>query len=247
MLANTPLLTLLALLGGAITGGAIAIFTARATYQVRLSAQQRLADANQRVCSDRLDERELQLQSSEQSLQNERDKNAELNRKNATIQGLLESERRQTAEKMSFQDKQRSQLKVEFETLAQRILEEKSERFCQTKISTISARFSDRCATRSATLKTVEDVYDKESKERTRLSSEILHLKNLNERISEDAIKLTNALKADSKTPGQLGRDCIGAHPRGRRAARGLRVRARGAARAERRRSRSPRCHYPPA
>jgi DNA recombination protein RmuC len=51
----------------------------------------------------------------------------------------------------------------------------------------------------------VEDVYDKESKDRVSLLNEIIHLKTLNERISEDAVNLTNALKGQSKTRGSWG------------------------------------------
>ena len=53
--------------------------------------------------------------------------------------------------------------------------------------------------------KKVEDVYDKESKDRVSLLNEIVHLKTLNERISEDAVNLTNALKGQSKTRGSWG------------------------------------------
>jgi DNA recombination protein RmuC len=53
--------------------------------------------------------------------------------------------------------------------------------------------------------KTVADVYDRESRERALLKAEIESLKGLNQRISADAISLTQALKGDSKTRGAWG------------------------------------------
>lgn len=51
----------------------------------------------------------------------------------------------------------------------------------------------------------VDEVYDKENKERGALQSEIATLKNLNQRISEDAVNLTRALKGDAQAQGAWG------------------------------------------
>jgi DNA recombination protein RmuC len=51
----------------------------------------------------------------------------------------------------------------------------------------------------------VDEVYDKENKERGALQSEIAALKNLNQRISEDAVNLTRALKGDAQAQGAWG------------------------------------------
>ncbi|HSN00329.1 MAG TPA: DNA recombination protein RmuC [Rudaea sp.] len=53
--------------------------------------------------------------------------------------------------------------------------------------------------------KRVDEVYDKENKERGALQSEIATLKNLNQRISEDAVNLTRALKGDAQAQGAWG------------------------------------------
>ncbi len=53
--------------------------------------------------------------------------------------------------------------------------------------------------------KRVDDVYDKESRERTQLKAEIDALKNLNLRISDDATNLTRALKGETHTQGAWG------------------------------------------
>ncbi|MBQ0756303.1 MAG: DNA recombination protein RmuC, partial [Amphritea sp.] len=51
----------------------------------------------------------------------------------------------------------------------------------------------------------VEDVYDKEAKDRRSLYEQITHLKELNQQMSVDAVNLTNALKGESKTQGNWG------------------------------------------
>ena len=53
--------------------------------------------------------------------------------------------------------------------------------------------------------KKVEDVYDRETRDRVSLIKEIEHLKNLNERISRDAVNLTQALQGTNKLQGQWG------------------------------------------
>jgi len=52
---------------------------------------------------------------------------------------------------------------------------------------------------------TIENLYDRESRDRISLVKEIEHLKNLNERISKDALNLTRALQGKNKLQGQWG------------------------------------------
>ena len=51
----------------------------------------------------------------------------------------------------------------------------------------------------------VETAYSEESKERFSLRNELKHLRDLNARMSQEAINLTNALKGESKTQGTWG------------------------------------------
>ncbi len=51
----------------------------------------------------------------------------------------------------------------------------------------------------------VEETYDRDSQDRHQLKAEISQLKTLNERISSDAINLTNALRGDNKALGNWG------------------------------------------
>lgn len=51
----------------------------------------------------------------------------------------------------------------------------------------------------------VEDVYDRESRDRLSLIKEVEHLRQLNERISQEAVDLTKALQGTNKLQGQWG------------------------------------------
>lgn len=51
----------------------------------------------------------------------------------------------------------------------------------------------------------VEETYDRDSQDRHQLKAEIAQLKTLNERISSDAINLTNALRGNNKSLGTWG------------------------------------------
>ncbi|KPK30518.1 MAG: hypothetical protein AMK70_13965, partial [Nitrospira bacterium SG8_35_1] len=88
---------------------------------------------------------------------------------------------------------------------ANKIFEDKSRKFTEQNRENIEGVLKPMREQLLDFKKKVEDVYDKESKDRVSLLNEIIHLKTLNERISEDALNLTNALKGQSKTRGSWG------------------------------------------
>ncbi|MFB1033859.1 MAG: DNA recombination protein RmuC, partial [Sinobacterium sp.] len=93
----------------------------------------------------------------------------------------------------------------EVENLANRIFDEKSEKFTKLNKSTVDLTVNPLREQIKEFKERVEFVYDKESKDRQSLLSEIGHLKNLNNQISQDAVNLTKALKGESKTQGNWG------------------------------------------
>lgn len=131
-----------------------------------------------------------------------------LTRQSARIAELgtaLEQERKQGAEKISLLNGARDQLRHEFQNLANRIFEEKSNKFIdqnRTAVDHLIRPLRDQIGDFK---RRVEDVYDKESRDRTALHSEINHLKELNQRIGQEALNLTRALKGDSKVRGNWG------------------------------------------
>jgi DNA recombination protein RmuC len=99
----------------------------------------------------------------------------------------------------------RKQFNLEFENIASKILEEKSEKFSKLNHENITAILKPLGENLDTFKKKVEEVYDKESKERFSLGKEVEKLVLLNQKISEEANNLTNALKGNSKTQGDWG------------------------------------------
>jgi DNA recombination protein RmuC len=133
------------------------------------------------------------------------EKSAFLQAELAQKQTLVDEERKQAAEKIALLNEAREHLKIEFQNLAQKIFEEKSEKFVEQNRSNMDRIMVPLREQLGEFKKRVEDVYDKESRDRTALHTEINHLKELNQRISKEALNLTRALKGDSKARGNWG------------------------------------------
>ncbi|MCL1691264.1 DNA recombination protein RmuC [Elizabethkingia anophelis] len=125
-------------------------------------------------------------------------KNSELSAINESLQKSLENQKEEIT-------KIQEEAKLQFENLANKILEEKTEKFTtlnQNSLKTILEPFQDKIAE----LKNrVNEAYEKENKERFSLAEKVRELAELNQQISEDAKKLTRALKGESKTQGNWG------------------------------------------
>jgi DNA recombination protein RmuC len=94
---------------------------------------------------------------------------------------------------------------IEFENIANKILETKTEKFTELNKTNLKD-ILDPLGEHLKEFKTkVEEVYDKESKERFSLGEKVKELSLLNQMISEDAKNLTKALKGEAKTQGNWG------------------------------------------
>ncbi len=96
-------------------------------------------------------------------------------------------------------------LKTEFENLATKILDEKSQKFAdqnKTNLDIILNPLKERIKDFE---EKVQKVYDTEAAERNVLKGEIKQLIILNQQMHIDAQKLTKALKGDTKTQGNWG------------------------------------------
>jgi len=160
------------------------------------------AEAERRAVAE---EKSSRLPALEEDLDRARQENTVLQARMSELETRLEDERKNAAEKLDLLEKARDQLKIEFQNVANKIFEDKSLKFTEQNRENMENVLKPMREQLSDFKKKVEDVYDKESKERVSLLTEITHLKTLNERISEDAVNLTNALKGQSKTRGSWG------------------------------------------
>ncbi len=128
-----------------------------------------------------------------------------LERDYAVLHTRNEESSRAFEEKIRLLDEAKIQMKMQFEQLAAQIFEQKAKTFdeAHTKgLDLLLKPFREQIA-QFATQSKEQFIHD--AKERQSLKDEIIRLKSLNERLSEDAINLTNALKGENKTQGNWG------------------------------------------
>ena len=137
---------------------------------------------------------------------NEQERNfQELDRDYAILHTRFEEHNRASQEKIRLLDEAKESLRIQFENLANQIFEKKSKSFeegNQKQLQHLLKPFREQIDEFS---KQSQEQFMYEAKERHLLKDEILRLKELNHRISEDAINLTNALKGENKTQGNWG------------------------------------------
>ncbi|MCH2451104.1 MAG: DNA recombination protein RmuC [Gracilimonas sp.] len=186
---------------GAIAGYAIAHFKSK-------SESSRLEERNQNL-KRQLEQTEEDLdqlqQKSEQELLAERERANELDKKLAS----READYRNLQERLNEQKKEladmQEQLTTQFENLANKILEEKSEKFTKQNKEQINQLLNPLGEKLEAFKKKVEETYNEENRQRATLKEQIRQMGELNQKMSEDAKNLTKALKGDSKTQGNWG------------------------------------------
>ena len=112
-------------------------------------------------------------------------------------------------EKLKTQKKEIEELgekfNTEFENIAGKILKANTKSFSEVNESKIKELLNPLGKNIKEFKDKVDEVYDKEAKERFSLGQKVTELVKLNEQISQDAINLTNALKGEAKTQGNWG------------------------------------------
>ncbi|MCG8315126.1 MAG: DNA recombination protein RmuC [Pseudomonadales bacterium] len=154
----------------------------------------------------------LQVQALEARLASLQEENAGLQQslklehgKCTELQAKLDASQQELREKLKLLNEAKEQLKTEFQNIANQLFESKSEKFTAQNKNNMDQILTPLREQLSDFKKRVEDVYDKESKERVSLLKEITNLKTINSQMSEDALKLTKALKGDNKIQGNWG------------------------------------------
>lgn len=150
------------------------------------------------------------------------EKNAEIERMTSAMEGLRKSEislQRQISEiraenqfllerlqnQKRDMEEMKNQSQLEFQNLANKILEEKSQKFTQSNRENMESLLKPLGENLDQFRKKVEETYDKESKQRFSLEDRVKELIELNNRLSQEANNLTRALKGDSKKMGNWG------------------------------------------
>ena len=165
-----------------------------------------------RTASDALDLREEALRQGAEELQRLNialseltGEKTQLERDYAVLHTRFEESTRSANEKLKLLEEAKENLKVQFEALAAQIFDKHSKQFeesHQKRLDLMLKPFREQIDHFS---KQTEERFVKETRDRAVLQKEISLLKTLNERISEDALNLTRALKGENKTQGNWG------------------------------------------
>lgn len=148
-----------------------------------------------------LQEFKNKLEEKEEALEQLRKSKEKLEKQVSELTTRTEEQKKSAQEKLETLEQAREKLKEEFENLANKIFEKKNKKSKENLndlMNPLREQIKD-------FKKKVEDVYDKESKERSELFVEIKNLRELNSQIGEDAKNLTRALKGSSKVQGDWG------------------------------------------
>jgi len=130
---------------------------------------------------------------------------ADLREQAAHLRTQLENERSAATEKLALLTSARQELSNQFKSLAGDILEEKSKRFTeqnQTNLGTLLEPIKQKFTEFQGT---VEALKTDGISGRTELKTQIDQLRTLNERLSNDASNLVNALRGSSQKQGAWG------------------------------------------
>src|SRR5690554_329202 len=197
-------------LTGGITAWIIATLWVRSKTVPKSSHESLLLEENTRrvdvaLAKEKLADREKELENYKEELVEMRRAYNEANQSLASYaaDNRVLREKLETGEKEVLELRER--LNLEFEKIASKILEEKSEKFTRLNrdnLDSILKPFGDNI---DSFRKKVEEVYLTESKERFSLGQEVKNLRELNDRLSTEANNLTNALKGNSKVQGDWG------------------------------------------
>lgn len=153
----------------------------------------------------RVPELTAELAALRQRLDEAHQQQSQLRAEFAALETSAREQSRAAAEKIALLEQAEARLTKEFENVANRIFADKQRQFTESSKESVGALLSPVRQQLNDFRKKVEDIYDNENRERASLRSEITQLKSLNERISGDALNLTNALKGDSKVRGNWG------------------------------------------
>ncbi|MBY5979285.1 DNA recombination protein RmuC [Ferrimonas balearica] len=133
----------------------------------------------------------------------------EINRLHSAL-GQSRNQEQALREQLAGQKESEARLTAQFENLANRIFEQKQQQFAQQSHQSLDAVLTPIRQQLDQFRLQVQSSHAEESKQRHALERQLLDLKSLNQKMSEDAVNLTRALKGDNKAQGTWGEVVLG-------------------------------------
>jgi DNA recombination protein RmuC len=165
--------------------------------------QKRIGQLGQQV--ERISQLEHEKQQWQHQYQQANQLAAELRTQLESQAARFEQEQIASQDKLHILESAEQRLQSQFENLANKIFEQKQEKFNQASKAGLDSLLSPLKEQIEGFKRQVTDQYVKEGQERASLKTEIMGLKELNLQITQDAAALTKALKGDNKAQGNWG------------------------------------------
>ncbi|MFA7378871.1 MAG: DNA recombination protein RmuC [Bacteroidia bacterium] len=192
---------------GLIAGAIAGFFMAGAKKSVAGSNDEQLQQLQ--MNTSRLEEQNRyltqQVGQREAELNEEREKKMTISTQLAEVKANHDNVQQRLAEQKNELQQLQEKFTKEFENLANKILEEKSQKFTEQNKINIDQILKPLGEKIKDFEKKVQDNYDAENKEKASLKTEIQRLYELNQKMTTDAQNLTRALKGDNKAQGNWG------------------------------------------
>ncbi|GAL78201.1 DNA recombination protein RmuC [Algibacter lectus] len=210
---NDSLILILAIIISAVIGGYLGmLFTKlkskseKSTLEERNSnLQQQFEAFKQHTATEKQEQKVTisKIENDRENIRREKDfLNAELARRNTEFENLQALNLKRDAELEERQE----QLRKDFEILATKILDEKSEKFTLQNKENITNILNPPLQEKIKVFEQKVDLTQKESiSMHSALKEQLLGLKDLNQQMTKEATNLTRALKGDSKMQGNWG------------------------------------------
>lgn len=184
-----------------IIGGILGYFISNLKQKASISSlEERLRSFTEN--ESKLSQNIQNLEQERESIRSEKDQlSIELTRRNADFENLRQRSDEQKAEVEKLQER----FQKEFENLANKILDEKSNKFTNQNKENLDAILKPL----QEKIKSFEEKVENTQKEsvgmHASLKEQLLNLKELNQQMTAEATNLTRALKGDSKMQGNWG------------------------------------------
>ncbi len=195
--------------GAIITSIIIGFFIGKYVVSLQHKSEQSAADERANQLQSQFEEFKKNSESQYVELIKEREDirkekeflNTELTRRTTEYENLHEKNQEQKSEVEKLQEK----FSKEFENLANKILDEKSNKFTEQNKENIKNILTPLQEKITIFEKKVDQTHKESIDYHAALRQQILGLKDLNEQMSKEATNLTKALKGDSKMQGNWG------------------------------------------
>jgi len=197
---------LIYLIVGLIIGGIATYFIAKYKFEAEIKQQITTEEIKENyILKPIYEDLKLQIIELKQALLNYQKDYEMVSKALSAKEQFAENLQQKLMEQRTEIENLQKRLTTEFENIANRLLEEKSEKFTaqnQDNLNSILLPLKEKIKDFE---EKVERTYLEEAKDRISLKSEITKLRELNTQLSADASQLTSALKGDSKTQGDWG------------------------------------------